>query len=187
MKRLPQHLLRFSLITLALFLCAKSMAADEPSGLKITATIPAHTVIHGGAAFKATLLVENPTTKLIRFKTTGCSWFENWKTDNASFGHGSWACFWNPWLTIEIQPGGSFTDEFDVSTDSKITSGKVAFRFGLTSSGAKETWWSNKVEIQIDPKAPKPVESMVQDAGGEEGKRTLGKGCKEVYGSRSTG
>ena len=176
MKRLTQLLLPSCVIALAIFLCAKSVAADKPSGLKVKATIPAHVVIRGGASFRAKLLVENPTGKAIRFSTDGCSWYENWKTDNGRINIAGWSCFWNPYQTIEIQPGGSFTDEFDVYTDPKIAPGKVAFRFGFLSIDPKEACWSNKVEILVDPNAPGPAHVF----SAMEGEHTLGKGCRDV-------
>ncbi|HVV71897.1 MAG TPA: hypothetical protein VHI52_10420 [Verrucomicrobiae bacterium] len=164
-------------MTFALLLGETAVKADgDVSGLVVTASIPAHIAIRPSSSFKAKLLVKNTTNKPIRFDTSGSSWFNNWKTDNAKFQILGWSCFWNPDITIEIQPGGSFTDEFEVMAGPKIAPGKATLRFGFSSEGYKQTSWSNNVTILIAPRARTPVELSQLGTG----YRDLGKGCREV-------
>jgi hypothetical protein len=161
-----------ALLLVAIVLTSDRADGAPPSAFRVTATIDGGTKV--GSTFKVMLRVENPTGLRQRFQTWSCSWTENWTTsDHAHFFVPGWACAKNIPETIEPQPGGSFTDELEVSTDK---SGPLAFHMGFVPANGEEIFWSNKLEVRIDTPSPDHV-SKISDG---LNRRILGSGCSCV-------
>ncbi len=112
---------------------------------------PSKTKVRVKEQFKVHLLVENPTPITQHVRMMNCSWRDQWNTSNQQIFMDRWECTKNFEVTIDIVPGGAWTNELDMSVPEPISQDRLSFKMGFTPIGSPKTYWSDSVEIEIRP------------------------------------
>jgi hypothetical protein len=153
----PKIILCFALaLNCGLFGCSRSelsvTAANEgQSPLLRVAILPSRTEVRVRESFNLALRVENPTQTNQTICVMSCSWDDEWQCSTPKMRWGGWACEKNTEVTVEIRPGGAYTNRLQVLIDNANPDKVLSFRMGFTSIGSKKTYWSNEVKLRILP------------------------------------
>jgi hypothetical protein len=143
----PKLLLGLALV-LSGGLAAFSSSATETNSLRVV-VIPSKTEVRIKETFKVALRVENPTTTNQTVRVMSCSWDEEWKSSNTNISWLGWDCTKNNIRSIEIPPGGAYTNELEMLIPKPIPEKMITFRMGFTPIGGQQTFWSDEVKLSI--------------------------------------
>jgi hypothetical protein len=116
------------------------------------------TNVRVGQPFKVSLRVENTAPTNQSVLVWGCSWSENWKTDNTNIVLFGQECAKNTVCPVEIKPGSAYINEGEMQVLRPVPGKKLSFRMGFTpftgySPGLVwgNTLWSKEVVIAVKP------------------------------------
>jgi hypothetical protein len=137
------------ILCLALVLSGVFANAADTNSLRIV-VIPSKTEVRVKEEFKVALRVENPTTTNQTVRVSSCSWWDSWKTSNTNIVWGGEVCKKNFPISIEIPPGGAYTNELAMFIPEPISEKTLSFSMGFTPDG-KQTFWSDEVKLNILP------------------------------------
>lgn len=112
---------------------------------------PLKTKVRVKEPFKVTLRVENPTTTNQTMRVMNCSWYDEWQTSNTNITWISWGCGKNFAMSVEIPPGGAYTNQLEMLIPEPISKKTLSFRMGFTPIGSKKTFWSDEIRLTILP------------------------------------
>jgi len=114
-----------------------------------------------GQTFRVSLRVENAAPTNQSVLVWGCSWSENWKTDNTNIVLFGQQCTKNTVGPVEIKPGGAYINEGEMQVLHSVPGKKLSFRMGFTPFTGwnasftgfvrGKTLWSKEVVIGVTP------------------------------------
>jgi len=154
--KLKRPLVIFALAVLAIGIriaLADSVLESEGDNAQVlrVAVKPSKTRVRIKEPFKVQLLVENRTPAIQHVRMMNCSWYDCWKTSNQQILFGGWDCDKNFAVTVDIVPGGAWTNELDMYIPKPISQDKLSFKMGFAPIGSPKTYWSDSVDIEILP------------------------------------
>jgi F5/8 type C domain len=161
--------------------------AADTNSLRVI-IIPSKTEVRIKEVFKVALRVENPTTTSQAVRVMSCSWGEEWKNSNTNIISLGWPCFANAAVNVEIPPGGAYTNELEMLVPEPISQKTLSFRMGFTSIDSHQTFWSDAVNIGVDPTAAAEtkIKLKVVKVDSEETNNQNGRGENAVDGNPNT-
>jgi hypothetical protein len=127
-----------------------STAQVQPPPLRIVIKVSQAT-IHIKKKFTVALRVENPTATNQAVRVMSCSWWDEWQSNNPKISPIPWGYSDNGPITVQIPPGGAYTNELEVCIYKPIPDKIVTFRMGFTPIGSKKAFWSNEQTIEVVP------------------------------------
>jgi hypothetical protein len=136
------------ILCLALVLCGGFANAADTNSLRVV-VIPSKTEVHVKEKFNVALRVENLTTNNQTVRVMSCSWDEEWKTSNTNIAWLGWGCIKNNIHSVEISPGGAYTNELEMLIPEPISKKTLSFRMGFTPIDSKQTFWSDEVKLNV--------------------------------------
>jgi hypothetical protein len=123
-------------------------SAADTNSLRVV-VILSKTEVRVKEKFKVALRVENPTTTNQTVRVMSCSWDEEWKSSNTNISWLGWNCLKNNIHSVEIPPGGAYTNELEMLISEPISKKTLSFRMGFTPIDSKQTFWSDDVQLNI--------------------------------------
>src|SRR5688572_7653009 len=93
---------------------------------------PSRTEVHLNELFPVALRVENVSATNQHVRVMNCSWDQHWKTSTTNITWLDWNCAKNFAVTVQIAPGGAYTNELTMLVPAPSANGKLSFRMGFT-------------------------------------------------------
>ncbi len=147
----PKLILCLALVLSAgLFGCSTTAFAADTNSLRVIA-IPSKISVRIREPFSLALRVENQTKTNQTVRVMNCAWEDEWQPSNLKIPWGFQQCEKNFAVTVQIPPGGAYTNEAPMCIYDLIPNKELSFRMGFTPIGSKETYWSNEVKLNILP------------------------------------
>src|SRR3954469_24042423 len=150
--KLSLHLLRLLML---MFWCGAnemSRAAEVANTNALRVIVkPSKTKVRVNEPFKVALRVENVSTTNQHVRVMNCSWDEHWKTSNTNITWHRWNCTRNFAVTIDLAPGGAYTNRMELLVPAPTANGKLSFRMGFTPIESTSTLWSDDIMIEVMP------------------------------------
>jgi hypothetical protein len=126
-----------------------STAPDSIFGIVVK---PAKTQVLVRESFSVALRVENLTTTNQVVHTASQSWQVQWQTSNPDMSLMYPMATANIPITINIPPGGAYTNELSMCVVKPVTTNKLSFQMGFTPGvNVGKTYWSKEVTIDVFP------------------------------------
>ena len=126
-------------------------AGPANSNLLRVVVIPSRTEVRARQPFKVALRVENPATTNQTVRVMNCSWDDEWKSSNTNITWIGWDCSKNFAVSVEIPPGGAYTNELEMLIPKPISQKTLSFRMGFTPIDSKSAFWSDEVKVNTFP------------------------------------
>ncbi len=150
--KLSLHLLRLLML---MFWCGAnemSRAAEVANTNALRVIVkPSKTKVRVNEPFEVALRVENVSTTNQHVRVMNCSWDEHWKTSNNNITWHRWNCTRNFAVTIDLAPGGAYTNRMELLVPAPSANGKLSFRMGFTPIASTSTLWSDDIMIEVMP------------------------------------
>jgi hypothetical protein len=119
----------------------------EPLAVKARA---AKTTVRRNKPFDVRVRVVNASEATQTFRVMSHSWFEHWKTSNATVTVDGWLCEKNFPVTVTLKPGEAYEKTLPMLVTKAEPGASVSFKMGFTPIDSKQTYWSGKVTVQVE-------------------------------------
>ena len=127
-------------------------APSKPECALTVTVVPHLTCIYSGEQISLLLRVTNASPVVQTFQVMSCSWPTEWKSSGARLYSQGFACAANAPITIVLAPHADYEKTLLMNVGA-MPKGKVDFSMGFTplgSAGARTTYWSNKMRVQVN-------------------------------------
>ena len=98
---------------------------------------PSKTEVRINELFQVALRVENVSATNQYVRVMNCSWYQHWKTSNSNITWVSWICTVNSAVTVEIAPGGAYTNQLTMLVPEALSQDTLSFQMGFRPSTSR--------------------------------------------------